>query len=745
MILKSRSVTRATLVACGCCAVLTEAHAETVAQTVGDIDWNAAMWGDPPAVPVAGNDYVATSGMDRFRIAADGTSSTFGGDSITIVENSRALIKLQNGATATLNGDLTLAGGGMSFGPNGGPHDGTLDVENLIVTGSGSDITPSSGVGTFTIDGVLSGDGDLRLLVVSGNNLRTVSFTEVGDYTGNLTVAAPIRLDFGSDHTFAGGLTLEGAAILSVDQTLTFSAGKLVADGAVVPPGTYSGASLYDLGFNFEDGGGTLIVSGSFPDTDGDGLPDFYEDMIIDFDPDDDVDGYDDVAGPNDLPHTTDFDGDGRTDAEEWADGVVENETDPTNPDVDGDGLLDGAEFAGTNNAGVSTGFGPTDPFEPDSDGDGFSDGVEVRYGSNPNDADVLPGESLPIVNGGFESPALPVFGEGLGVAGGSVPGWTATTNDFYVFDYFPTPGMHNPAFASEGFQFATAVRTAPEPDLEPADLEGGIDASMGMRQDVDVSSFATQIDAGARTLLLDYDWRDSDEADQGVVTISFLDASGGEIGRRSVFATTGTIQQWISERQAAFPPAGTRTVRVTVEAHKVGTGSSSIRNVHFDNFSARLVHFDADNDQLPDLWETAHGLDPDDPGDADVSSDGDTLTNLEEFLLGTDPTLADTDGDGINDDDEVASGTDPLDPNSPAPEIKLDDMIVTADGAGGISRIEFIFSGLNPARTYYLRRSTDLVSFPETVDTFQPLDGTESFHDSDPPAGRAFYRLEAE
>lgn len=99
----------------------------------------------------------------------------------------------------------------------------------------------------------------------------------------------------------------------------------------------------------------------------------------------------------------------------------------------------------------------------------------------------------------------------------------------------------------------------------------------------------------------------------------------------------------------------------------------------------------DLDDDFLPDSWEVQYGLDPADNGLVDRAHQGergdfdlDGLSNREEYVLGTDPSNADTDGDGLSDGDEVRSySTNPTQSDAPSEALisDLDLSTYTSDG----------------------------------------------------------------
>ncbi len=110
----------------------------------------------------------------------------------------------------------------------------------------------------------------------------------------------------------------------------------------------------------------------------------------------------------------------------------------------------------------------------------------------------------------------------------------------------------------------------------------------------------------------------------------------------------------------------------------------------------------DADNDTLTNLTEFNLGTNPlagdsdeNEVGDADEDLDGDGLTNAQEQTLGTNGLAADSDGDGLSDSLELRLGLDPLSMYSGGGAL--------ADGARDydgdqISNLVEVQNGLNPA-----------------------------------------------
>jgi hypothetical protein len=267
----------------------------------------------------------------------------------------------------------------------------------------------------------------------------------------------------------------------------------------------------------------------------------------------------------------------------------------------------------------------------------------------------------------------------------------------------------------------------------------------MSARQDVDVSSFAAEIDAGVRTVLVNFDWFDNDPYDSGKVNVRFLDGSGNDLGRYRTGVTGQASPGWQTSTLRVYPPALTRTIRITLTGDNfndagVPSGIGTARNAHFDNILARLAFVDSDGDDMADDWELDNGLDPDEASDADGNEDEDSLTNLQEFEAGTDPNNGDTDGDGFSDSDEIAAGTDPLD----AASFPIDaPLAVTAAGFNGSDEFEVTVTGLDPTKSYRMLRGIDLLSFPDEADRLDGPAETDVFTDSSPLTGRAFYIVE--
>lgn len=154
----------------------------------------------------------------------------------------------------------------------------------------------------------------------------------------------------------------------------------------------------------------------------------------------------------------------------------------------------------------------------------------------------------------------------------------------------------------------------------------------------------------------------------------------------------------------------------------------------------------DADNDGLPDVWETENGFAIDDDGSVnpvngpDGDPDSDDSTNAEEYANGTDPRDSDSDDDDLNDGAEVAAGTDPANPDTD--EDGINDGTEVAGGTNplrtdsdgdGIGDNDEITAGTDP---------TDIESpaIGDLLCAYWPLDGTDGT--TTPDAGPNGYHM---
>ena len=480
--------------------------------------------------------------------------------------------------------------------------------------------------------------------------------------------------------------------------------------------GVSSGApAVFDTDANGESWGAYLDSFDPTIDTDGDSIPDGYEEQFFpgdltqlgpgDFDGDgvNDPDEYTDGTDPTDA----DSDNDGSNDGAEAANG-----TDPLDPDSDGDGLLDGVEtgtgtFVDANDTGSS-------PLEVDTDGDGFEDAFEIANLSDPNDGNDFPDIDLNVLiavdatgfgladgiavdtlsNPGFAGNFSTLIGQvetvshlandnpGVSIQGLAFNGdkmvsanTLASTSMTGNQTYTVTAWVYNQGFGGEEAIVSWGHRGGPNgsnsgfhqgnhPTFGAIGHWGG--GAVGNPNEPDVGWGPNGVGSDINATIgqwahLAYVW---DGSEDRVFINGVFNNSEAHIplnphqsygdGTPSVFAL-GSESDAGNVNSTPIPFSGT-IARVRVEDiartdAQILAAFNAERPLFFDGV---LIVEDSDGDGIFDEIEDRYAcLDRNVP-DADEDPDEDGLSNAEELLSGTNPCEADSDGDGVSDGDEL-------------------------------------------------------------------------------------------
>lgn len=140
---------------------------------------------------------------------------------------------------------------------------------------------------------------------------------------------------------------------------------------------------------------------------------------------------------------------------------------------------------------------------------------------------------------------------------------------------------------------------------------------------------------------------------EDGGLTWTNVEFTSNYIAAMTGHGIGGGANPWATARTVTFtltsPVTGKDGIRIIGE--NGGTASNGFVGVF--EFEVESITSDSDGDGMDDDWEIANGLNVgvDDSG---LDPDEDGLTNLQEFLLATNPGKADSDGDGLTDGAEV-------------------------------------------------------------------------------------------
>jgi len=377
----------------------------------------------------------------------------------------------------------------------------------------------------------------------------------------------------------------------------------------------------------------------------------------LDMDTDDDY--LTDDIDPN--PLSDDCDDDGLLDGVEDANRNVQydpdnDETDLLDDDTDNDGIIDGTE---DENLNTQWDDDETDPLNPDTDGDGISDGTEIglkesegehTYSSDP--ANPIQGTSFIADGDGASTDPLVRDTDGDGLEDGEEDinhnGW-ADNGETDASD----PDSDNDGL-NDALELGKIGDNDPSSTTDPNDPDSDDDGLTDGQEDKNRNG-AWDKDSDETNP------EDEDSDNDGLKDGLELDSSDGW--------TTNPLDR-DSDDDGVTDGDEDRDKDGDVDTGQwnngVGPGESDPNDPDSDDDGLEddddpnpLIS-DADGDTMDDAWEKEHGLDPT-VKDAGGDKDGDGLTNIQEFNIGTDPDDRDSDNDGMEDNWEYSYGLNPM------------------------------------------------------------------------------------
>lgn len=567
-----------------------------------------------------------------------------GGDLYVSARNANAVYRFNSSGTyvSTLTTALT--------GASGLNVDGTTMLVTTNVAAPNSlkkidNFATAPVVGTLTATGKTNG---LEIGLIEGQR-HYLTFNQGTGTAGDINRLNP-------DGSSTAVVTFNTPTVKQANDFVVYP--DVDADLAGMPDGLPDGWELAKLG---------TLAQGPSDDFDSDGLTNLQEYNL----------------GTN--PALADTDGDGVSDADE-VNRMVGGTAKPTNPtlaDTDGDGIPDGAETnTGTYVSAANTG---TDPLLADTDGDTFPDYVEIARGSNPLLNTSTPGAAAtaPLVDLSAAALAAGPLSSwvntgtlGAAFAAGATPPTVTTisgvkgvtfTGTEYMTGVAAPPVLtgNNSRSMSAWIYNPTAVAEEPflawgrrgGPDRTNSVFGHGTDASFGAvgqwGPDADMGyGGAANVKTGRWTYVAyTYD---------GTTKTGTVFVDGVQVNQETF---TAVLNTWAVDTSPFARPLpfrlGTSNAPDGSVAPDGGNATLTLARVKvYDHpaSNAELGLVDTDGDGMPDWYETFYGLNIN-VNDANISSDSDTLTNLQEYNLGTNPISSDTDGDGLRDDYETLTG----------------------------------------------------------------------------------------